>query len=183
MDWSVVIRFFAAFLSPFLLFKNGHLLQILEKFLFVNEKADKTDVVIVLGGGGWERVRRGVELYKKGYADKILVSGRKHPLKEQVIYLGVHDKDIIQEIKSASTYENAVFSLQIIQTLGFQKAILVTSSYHSKRAALLFSNVFKHTHIDLIFCAIDEKYESAEDKLYRIVGEYLKILHFFIFGR
>ena len=183
MDWSIVIKFVAAFLSPVLLFRRGHLLQLFEGCLFINEEAQNADVIIVLGGGGWERVRRGAELYNQGYAGKILVTGRKHPLKDQVKTLGVRDEDIIQEVKSASTYENAIFTLQLIQEFGFQKAILVTSSYHSKRASLLFSDVFKNTKTELIFCAVNVKFKSTEERLHRIVGEYLKILHYFLLRR
>ena len=35
-------------------------------FLVINEKPEKSDVVIVLSGGGIERIEKAVELYKKG---------------------------------------------------------------------------------------------------------------------
>lgn len=52
--------------------------------------------------------------------------------------LGVAHSQIIIENKSKDTYENAAFSGKICMEKGFQRPILVTSSYHMKRAAQHF---------------------------------------------
>ena len=43
-------------------------------FLVINEKPEKSDVVIVLSGGGIERIEKAVEIYNKGFAPYIMLS-------------------------------------------------------------------------------------------------------------
>ena len=66
IGWMITIL--AIFLvSLFMLKEAGN-------FLVINDKPEKSDVVIVLSGGGIERIEKAVELYKEGFAPYIMLS-------------------------------------------------------------------------------------------------------------
>ncbi len=129
--------------------------------LIHNDTPVKSDVIIVLGGGiisdthslPWgveERVTKGVELYKAGFAPTIIVSGgivhfqgeaESEVMAPFAVMLGVPEDDIIQENRSKDTYTNALYSTQIMQEHGWQRAIVVTSDFHSGRACRIFKKV------------------------------------------
>lgn len=127
-------------------------------------KNTKYDLAIVLGGMGriderqhkfdfgqsGDRLFQTLELYYKKRVNKILISGGSgsisKPNHREAIYIKkyletilIPDSNIIIENKSKNTYENAVFSKQILDSLQFNGSILlVTSSYHMKRSLAIF---------------------------------------------
>ena len=123
------------------------------------------DVAIVLGGlssyspvskhiewrEGSDRLQYPLEMYGQKKVKKILISGGSGSLaapdKREALFLkqflldvGVRSQDIIIEKNSRNTHENAVFSKQILDSLGLSdtKILLVTSSYHMRRARACF---------------------------------------------
>ena len=112
------------------------------------------DVIVLLGGGtqtaayprptveinsAGDRVLYAAHLYHQGKADHILVSGggidwlapASTPAEDMVSLLeelGVPEEDIWLESTSRNTYENAVHSRQILESLGIKRIILVTSA-------------------------------------------------------
>lgn len=118
---------------------------------------------ILLGGlAGFDKNKRGyfgnsadrfiqaANLYHQGIIQKIIVSGgtgsldQDEPaeapfLQSQLIENGVKEEDIIVESRSRNTYENAVFTKQIIDSLQFQPPfILITSALHMRRSVSVF---------------------------------------------
>ena len=138
----------------------------MEDWLVVNEAPKPADVIIVLAGDSRVRVEHGVRLYQAGYANKILFAGGSHSpqitdaqiMERQALSLGVPQDDILLEEKSMSTYENAKYSLEIMQANKFKSAILVTSPHHTKRASIIFGRFFKG--IDLTTCSVP--YNSSD---------------------
>ena len=51
---------------------------------------------------------------------------------------GVEEKKILPDAKSRNTAENAKFTKEICDRMGFKKVVLVTSAYHMPRSVLLF---------------------------------------------
>ncbi|MCE4955666.1 YdcF family protein [Macrococcoides caseolyticum] len=106
----------------------------------------KSDVIVIIGGDEG-RLEKGIELYKQGYAPKILlspISMKKGGLTvKKAELLGVKKGDIITENKSTSTY-NTVFNVcKVMDYFKYRKAIIVTSDYHMKRTIMVFKNVDK----------------------------------------
>ena len=109
---------------------------------------------------GADRATHTVQLYKMGKIKKILISGglgfnSVHPLSEAeslrdfMIWAGVEARDIIVETKAVNTYENALFSEEIITSgeidLGqTNQFLLITSAFHMKRAEACFNKVGLH---------------------------------------
>lgn len=117
------------------------------------------DVIVVFGAGTdkegnplqTERISRAVELYKQGLASKILFTGGKskygyiesESMQKYAVSLGVKEEDMILEKEALNTYENAKNSFEIIKNNKFEKIILVTTCYHTRRAFASFQNFQK----------------------------------------
>jgi len=96
------------------------------------------------------RVVRGVELYQRGHAPILLMTGGTAPrgdvesevMRSLAIELGVPKDAIRIEPKSRNTIENAGFTKQLLSEQGEAmrrpEIILVTSPYHLGRARRLF---------------------------------------------
>lgn len=120
-----------------------------QKFLTVDSGDVRADVLVVLGGAAPERPRRAAELYLAGVAPLILVSGEGDAESNASLLEkeGVPPAAIILEERSASTLENARFSVPLLRQRGARRIILVTSWYHSRRALACFEQVAP----DLVF--------------------------------
>jgi uncharacterized SAM-binding protein YcdF (DUF218 family) len=99
-----------------------------------------------LAASSAQRTVCGVDLYARGYATTVILSGGDASIfsegpqvaaemKRLAVRLGVPEKAIVIEDHSRTTYENAVETKRII---GARPALLVTSASHLPRAAALF---------------------------------------------
>lgn len=122
------------------------------------------DLAVVLGGmgrvderqqrfdftGSGDRLFQTLDLYYKKRVDKMLISGGSgsigNPNQREAIYIknylktiSVPDSSILIESNSKNTYENAVFTKHILDSLQFKGSILlVTSSFHMRRSLAIF---------------------------------------------
>lgn len=96
------------------------------------------------------RIDHAVSLYKEGFAPKILMSGGNDEetndneaeiMKKIASESGVPAENILVENKSTSTYENLLFSQNVINENGLKSVIIVTEPYHIVRAALVASKL------------------------------------------
>lgn len=104
-------------------------------------------IVVVSGGDTNARVRHGVSLFKLGWADRLIFSGaaadetglsNAQAMKLTATRLGVDESFIAIEEFSRSTSENAINTTQYLERNQISRIILVTSSYHQRRALLEF---------------------------------------------
>lgn len=108
-----------------------------------SDSPEKSDVIIMLGGEGEERMAEAAELYKEGYAPYVLITpvieeGRFNQSIEFAEELGIPEEAIITENEATSTYTNATISLDIMKEHDFDSALVVTSDYHIKRSKYIF---------------------------------------------
>jgi len=121
---------------------------------------DKSDVIIVLGTSikdgavssvYKERINHGIYLYNKGLSEKIIFTGglgkgQKHTessvAKKYALSKGIPNQAIITEEKSRSTYENFKFTKQLMDSLGYKTALVVSDPHHMKRA-MTFANYYQ----------------------------------------
>lgn len=122
------------------------------------------DLAIVLGGMGrvderqnrfdftcsGDRLFQTLALYHKNRVSKICITGGsgslQHPNHREASYvkaylktIAVPDSNIIIENNSKNTYENAVFTKHILDSMQFKGSILlVTSSFHMRRSLAIF---------------------------------------------
>jgi uncharacterized SAM-binding protein YcdF (DUF218 family) len=131
---------------------------------------DTFDVAVVLGGfsnlntyatderlnlnQAGNRLTDAVQLYKKGLVKKILVTGGDGKLfgkssKEAtaaepfLLSMGVQPDAILLESESRNTYENALFTKQLLekQAVMPHKIFLITSAYHIYRSVACFRKI------------------------------------------
>ena len=94
------------------------------------------------------RVGKGVELYQRGFGEKIIFTGGCvfSNIPEAAIMKSlagmIPKSDMLLELHAKSTVENALFSKRILIQKGLHSIILVTSPYHLKRALRIFDGVF-----------------------------------------
>jgi len=112
------------------------------------ENLTDIDCIIVLGAGVWgdrpspmleDRLKKGIELYKAGISQKIIMSGdhgqveydEVNIMKEYAINKGVLSSDIFMDHAGFSTYESIYRAKEIFKA---KKVIIVTQEYHLSRA-------------------------------------------------
>jgi uncharacterized SAM-binding protein YcdF (DUF218 family) len=108
----------------------------------------------VYANNGIDRINHAIFLYKKGIIDKILLSGgsgrlldnefrEAQGLSQYLLISGIPAKDILIEDRSRNTRENALFSKALLEEHGLagQKHLVLTSSYHLRRAVSCFEKV------------------------------------------
>lgn len=119
-------------------------------YLNVSEEPIAADVIVVISGGDTPaRAQRGIALYEQGFAPLLIFSGRNiDPRFNDAVYMaalareaGVPEGAILIEDQATTTLQNAEESERILQTVGADSILLVTSPYHLRRAALTFERV------------------------------------------
>ncbi len=114
-----------------------------------NTACDKADAIVVVSGGDTAaRTAAGINLYKEGWADYLVLSGaaldKSGPsnaaaMKLQAQKAGVAEYAILIDEEAMNTQQNAVNTQSIFNERDFKDVILVTSGYHQRRASLEFN--------------------------------------------
>jgi uncharacterized SAM-binding protein YcdF (DUF218 family) len=117
-----------------------------------NSLPKSSDCIIVLGCMLWDgqpspilarRLDKAAQLYSDDYGRYIIVSGGQGPgetlaeaeaMEDYLISKGIPKDVIIKECRAASTLENVEYSLQIMDDMGLDTAVIVTTDYHLYRA-------------------------------------------------
>ena len=168
--------------------------------LLISDNPQKADAIVVFGGGVGEtgspgkstieRARYAAELYKKGYADKIVFSSGytyRHSDAENMklfaISMGVNEKDIILEQRANSAYENVIFSKEILDKNKWNSILLISSPYNMRRLKLIFNKCGKEKRIfyaPVEKCQFYDRTEGAKlEQLNAIMHEYIGIIYYF----
>ena len=125
------------------------------------------DAIVVLGGGTYpalpprtlaevgesgDRVILAAWLYREGYADTVVLTGGQaiwseegteagieaHSMAALLTFFGVPAEALLLETASRNTYENALFTRQLLEETEVRRILLVTSASHMPRSAKLF---------------------------------------------
>ena len=120
-----------------------------DKIFTVDSVSGGYDCIIILGCGVkddgrpsdmlYDRIITGVELYKKGIAPRILMSGdhgrtdydEVGTMKKYAVDMGVPEDAVFCDHAGFSTYESMVRADKVF---GIENAVVVTQSYHLYRA-------------------------------------------------
>lgn len=113
------------------------------------------DVGIVLGAAVWgegpspslrERLDGALALYEEGYVPYLLVSGglgegkkvtEAAVMRDYLIAHGVPSEHILLEPRATNTYENLLFSQQVMEMYDLHDAIVISHDYHLARAVAM----------------------------------------------
>jgi len=124
------------------------------KFLIVEDQASPASAIVVIGGDHKpQRIQKAFVLYQQGQAPILIISagttvleGKEFMPEVEVMRrlansIGLPDDILIIENKSKSTYENALFTKNLLLNQHFESIILVTSAYQSRRARHIFNDI------------------------------------------
>jgi uncharacterized SAM-binding protein YcdF (DUF218 family) len=138
-------------------------------FIFVEDKVEKSDAIMVVGGSHPELGEKAAELWKQQYAPVILISGGVSiktgkfpgPKSKAEIYNkpyeteydfftdvllknGVPSTAIFGENRSSYTKENALFARKVAEEnkLYIHKAILICKAFHARRSLMFYQMAF-----------------------------------------
>lgn len=129
---------------------------LLGKYLANKNRLSIADAIVVVSGAQ-NRIPYAIDLYRRGYASWIILSGATagsstsdaERMRQVAMKVGISANKIILEEKATNTYENALFVKRIVVKKRFSNIILVTSPYHQRRAYETFKKVFGKRPIQL----------------------------------
>ncbi len=176
---SMILSLFAVGLVGMIVLGFSH------QILTIDSGEEKADAIIVLGGGSHQlRPEHAADLFKKGLAPLVLVSGTgDFDLNVQGLEKnGVPASAIIIESRSKSTLQNARFSIDILRQHNMHRAIIVTSWYHSRRALHCFQQL--GPDLQFVSCPSYWGYPFSEWLSQGVIGylvyEYVKLIGYWI---
>lgn len=173
-------------LVTFTVLKRSAWLPWLYSYLDVSEPPQHADVIIALAGESG-RVPYAIELYEQGYAPYVLVSehsrGAQRAL-DTMVEAGISPQAVIlNERPGGSTWSEAQAILAILDDRNLSSAIIVTNSWHTRRAAATYQALQGDRDLHLTFVGIDEPaaayswWQNGQGQ--RAVGiEYLKTVYY-----
>jgi len=164
---------------------------------------ESANAIVVLAGGvgesgkagqGYEeRVQYSVELYKKGYAPRLIFSSgyayafqEAQVMKALAVSLGIPEESILLEKNARNTYENIEFSGNILRSHQWKRAILISSPYNMRRIHLLCNKMAPDIHF--IYSPIPKSIFYGDETTIRashiisIMHEYIAIVYYYFKG-
>ena len=130
------------------------------------QEMPQSEVIVLLGGGtesgdyprpmtevnsAGDRVLYAAKLHQEGAAPIILASGGNldfstargdtpaEEMHELLLLMGIEDQAIWQQNRSQNTYEDALYSAELLAENNITEVILVTSAMHMPRSVALFT--------------------------------------------
>lgn len=161
------------------------------RYLIVSDPLDHADVIVVLSGSRrGERVRQAAELYHRGLAPLVLLSGGEEIegisipelQRRQVLAQRIPASALLFEKASTSTGEQSRNLRQILERRGVRRAVIVTSSFHTRRTRLLFRKAFAGSPVEVRVYPVQQDYFNPEewwtrdDDTESLVLEYIKLI-------
>ncbi len=168
------------------------LLQAAGNFLVISDTLRPADAIIAIGGDGRERIATAASLINGGYGRWLVISGGPYgeglnsatAMRQQATAEGIGAERMLVDDRAESTYENAVGSARLMKSRGLHAAILLTSPYHTRRAATVFSGVFRPEGLQVRVLAVDDGHFTVDRWWTRefdrrlVIREYEKLLAF-----
>ena len=167
---------------------NDKFLNQITEFIFVEDKAEKSDMIFIPGSGFPQLAEEAAKLYHQGLAPYILPSGKYSILngkfagvqEKQELYDGeyeteweflkealkknqVPEEHILREDQATYTYENAIYSRKVTDSMGMEikKAILCCKPYHARRSLLYYQLLYPD--IEFYVCPIQDSDVKREN--------------------
>jgi uncharacterized SAM-binding protein YcdF (DUF218 family) len=177
------------------------LLTGLARFLIVNEPIQPADIIFILNGDAHTRPFRAAELFQQGLAPQIVIPREENsPAAELGLYpngtdvsvnvlkkLGVPEQNIVIipiEGGVTSTRDEAVALRRYAAAHGLQRVIVVTSSFHTRRARWIIARTLSGSSVTFAMAAVPEwKFDDTnwwreERGLISLTNEYIKLVYY-----
>src|SRR5271154_390398 len=149
------------------------LLRLAGGFWVVDEAPQTSDAIVMLGDDNYDadRAARAAQIFKAGWAPRVIVSGRylrpyasiaeleEHDLLDR----GVPQAAIVRFAHHAEdTREETTAIGQLIAAHGWKRILLVTSNYHTRRSRYLAERTFPPGTVLRVVAAQDSDYDPSD---------------------
>lgn len=143
----------------------------------------ESDLIVMLGGGEAARMQMAAKLYHEGYADHVLItpvieSPELNQSSALAMAYGIPEEALILEDEATSTYTNATITMDIMEDLDMDSALIVTSDWHIKRSKYIYDKLsngsFEFRYISALPMQ-EARWHESEDAFYIWYGEYIKM--------
>ena len=166
----VLILFLALLLVLYLV--RRPILQFAGELLIVEDPMQPSDVLIVLGGDNLhgDRAARAAELYRGRWAPRVVASGpplRSYASEADLTYKDLSERGVpadalIRLAHSAqNTHEEAQAIRRLVAARGWERVLIVTSNYHTRRSRYIFRRVLPASVQVCVVSAPDHDFDSS----------------------
>jgi uncharacterized SAM-binding protein YcdF (DUF218 family) len=170
-------------------------------FLVARDELQPADAIVVLAGNSPYRAQHAAELYRAGWAPKVLISNelvQSHGVEVSwltlrqagLVHLDLPDEAIIPlEQIALSTYHEATESRDLMLRNGWHRAILVTDPFHMRRALWAFHGVWQKAGLEIIASPAENSKFTVTiwwrdpNRATRVIQEYVKFPYYLLTGQ
>lgn len=176
------------------IFMNMRIIQDISDFIFVEDKVEKADVIMIPGGSFPELPEKAAELWNDGYAPIVVPAGGvsiktgrfngvkskreiyAEPYKTECEFYtdvlekcGVKSECIVGDDKSGCTADNARFTKKVLDSNKIypKKAILCCKAFHARRCLMFYQFYFPHTEFIVVPVVDLPGYHITKDNWYK----------------
>ena len=156
---------------------------------------DKADTIVSLGGESGQRSLKVSELYRKGLAPNILLTGLESSEQRTIpLYLhwramifkkaDISEKKIFLDDKSRSSMDEARNTLALMEREKWKTVIVVSDPPHMRRLQWTWKKVFRNSGREFILVATSPdwwnpwKWWANETSAVFVVNEYIKLVYY-----
>lgn len=167
---TLLILLLLAILAGILYLARHPLLRAAGHIWIVDESPAKADAMIVLGDDNYlgERASRAAELFRAGWAPRVVASGRMlrpyagvaELIQHDLVERGVPAAAVVRFPQRAeNTREEAEALRGLLVKEGWHRVLVVTSNYHTRRARYLCARIFPAGTELRVVAALDSEYD------------------------
>jgi uncharacterized SAM-binding protein YcdF (DUF218 family) len=153
------------------------------------------DFQVVLGGDSGDRVLTAATNYQRGVAPYVVLVGLEHsPVEVRPYYVhwrtnllvdrGVPRERIFLDSESTSSWEEAVNTLKLMRSKGWNHVVVVSDPYHMRRLSWIWSRVFRDSGLEYTLVSSRPDYWKP-DAWWRnersgamVIMEYIKLAYY-----
>ena len=151
----------------------------------------QADAIVVLGGGGPERLVHGLQLYRQGVAPKLWFTGARalpemtgftdgQLAGDKAVRTGIPTDDI-DLLNTSSTWEDGQQIAVHVKQKGLRRIVVVTNWYHSRRALTVIRRHLAGQAVQVYYsppptstCCPDQWW-VRDEPLVMVINEWIKI--------
>jgi len=155
----------------------------------------KADLIFALGGDNSGRVSEVLDLYRKGFAPKVMVGWAGVNSKTRSAYLGwqarflvdggIPEQALLFDRRSKSSWEEAVNTLRLMNELKLRHVLVVSDPPHMRRLSWVWGKVFAGS--DREFTLVANEMEDWDDAHWWrtspsaqfVFSEYIKLAYYY----
>ena len=174
---SIFLKILPIFLVITLIISNSsRLLTTYANFFSINNYEKGAGAIIILGGSADTRAKKGIELLKNGYSNRLLITKPASPIREYseimvddfvnlktILKHENIDFEIVEDINNGakSTFDEARDLVFYLRKNNMKRIIIVTDSFHTRRAKYAIDKVFK-----IYNCNVIVQIAGAKNQIY-----------------